>query len=76
MAEGKKSDLGDTPVVAYDPLVSEFPDSGAEASYEKWLIARVQKSLADPRPSVPHADVVAEAEAIIARAEARHKKSA
>ncbi|WP_421758817.1 antitoxin [Devosia sp.] len=76
MTEGKKSDLGDPPVVEYDPLVSEFPNSAAEASYEKWLIARVQKSLADPRPSIPHADVMAEAEAIIARAEARHKKRA
>ena len=76
MADGKKSDPSDPSVVEYDPLISEFPDSAAEASYEKWLIARVQKSLADPRPSVSHADVVAGAEAIIARAEARRKKSA
>lgn len=61
---------------SYDPIVSEFESAEAEASYEKWLIARVAASLADPRPSVAHSTVVAGAEAIIARAEARAKKRA
>jgi hypothetical protein len=68
---------GDKPVVSsYDPRISEFESAEAEAAYEKWLIARVEKSLADPRPSIPHAEVAAGAEAIIARAEAHLKKRA
>jgi len=68
---------GDTPVTtAYDPLISDFDSAEAEADYEKWLIARVERSIADPRPSIPHAEVAAGAEAIIARAEARLKKLA
>lgn len=66
MAEGKK----------LDPIISEFESAEAEASYERWLIARIDASLADPRPSVSHSVVVAGAEAIIARAEARQKKRA
>jgi len=66
MPEGKK----------LDPLISEFESAEAEAAYEKWLTARVGKSLADPRPSIPQADVAAGAEAIIARAEMRLKKRA
>lgn len=60
----------------YDPIASEFQSAEDEASYERWLIARVEKSLADPRPSVPHDEVIASAETIIARAEARLKKRA
>jgi hypothetical protein len=68
---------GDKPVTnAYDPLISEFDSAEAEAGYEKWLIARVERSIADPRPSIPHAEVAAGAEAIIARAEMRLKKLA
>ncbi len=68
---------GDTPAAnAYDPLVSEFESAEAEAAYEKWLIARIERSIADPRPSIPQPEVVAGAEAIIARAEARLKKRA
>lgn len=75
--EAAASRRGDRPVSkSYDPIVSEFENAEAEASYEKWLIARVEASLADPRPSVPHSTVVAGAEAIIARAEARAKRRA
>lgn len=68
---------GDVPPASvYDPITSEFESAEAEARYEKWLLARVAASLDDPRPSVPHSEVVAGAEAIIARAEARAKKRA
>ena len=66
MAEGKK----------LDPIISEFETEEEAAAYEAWLIARVERSIADPRPSIPHEQVTAEAEAIIARAEARQKKRA
>ena len=59
---------------SYDPRLSEFESAEAEAAYEKWLIARVEKSIADPRPSISQAEVAAGAEAIIAQAEARLKR--
>ena len=41
----------------YTPIESEFADSNEEAAYDVWFRAKVEKSLADPRPSIPH-DVV------------------
>ena len=32
----------------------------AAATYNKWFRAQVQKAIDDPRPSIPHADVVSE----------------
>ena len=66
MPEGKK----------LDPIISEFETEEQAASYEAWLIARVERSVADPRPSIPQEQVIAEAEAIIASAEVRQKKRA
>ncbi len=34
-------------------------------SYDAWFRAKVQEALADPRPAVPHEQVVAEARALI-----------
>ena len=59
-----------------DPIISEFETEEEAVAYEAWLVARVERSIADPRPSIPHEQVVAEAEAIISRAEARQKKRA
>lgn len=68
---------GDKPIApSYDPLFSEFDSAEAEAAYEKWLVARVNRSMSDPRPSVSQAAVAAGAEAIIAQAETRLKKRA
>ncbi len=39
------------------PLVSEFETDEQEASYEAWLKAKVEASLADPQASVPHDEV-------------------
>ena len=33
--------------------------------YDKWFRAKVQESLDDPRPTIPHAQVMAEMEAFI-----------
>ena len=46
------------------------------AAYDKWFRAKVQASLDDPRPSIPHDQVMAEMDAIIAEAEQRHRKQA
>jgi hypothetical protein len=47
------------------PLVSEFETEEQEASYTAWLKAKVQASLDDPRPSIPHDKVMAEARALL-----------
>lgn len=52
------------------PLVSEFETPEQEASYTIWLRAKVAASLADPRPPIPHDEVMAEMDAIITEAEA------
>ncbi|MDE1171188.1 MAG: hypothetical protein PW734_08285 [Verrucomicrobium sp.] len=49
------------------------PEMGPQdpAEYDKWFRAKVQASLDDPRPSIPHAQVMAEMDAIISKAVAR-----
>ena len=42
------------------PLVSEFDTQEHEASHTVWLKAKVEKSLIDPRPNVPHDQVMAD----------------
>ena len=42
-----------------DPLIYEF-DTVAEAeSYDAWFRAKVEKSIADPTPSMPHDEAMA-----------------
>jgi hypothetical protein len=50
------------------PIVSEFETPEQAAAYEKWLKRKVADSLADPRPSVPHDEAMAEIRAIVAKA--------
>jgi len=47
------------------PLVSEFETEEQEASYTAWLKAKIQASLNDPRPNIPHDKVMAEARALL-----------
>ena len=54
------------------PLVSEFETEEQATSYVAWVKAKVQASLDDLRPGVPHDQVMAEMEAIIVEAESRH----
>jgi len=42
-----------------DPLVSEFETAEEEASYTAWLRSEIAKSIADPRPSIPHDEAMA-----------------
>jgi hypothetical protein len=56
------------------PLVSEFETAEQEASYTAWLQAKTAASLADPRPAVPHDEVMAEMDALIAEAEAKAQR--
>lgn len=52
-----------------NPIVSEFETEEQAASYDRWFRAKVQASLDDPRPTIPHDQVMAEMEAILAEAE-------
>lgn len=58
------------------PIVSEFETEEQAASYDRWFRVQVQSSLDDPRPCIPHDQVMAEMDAIIAEAEARHRAKA
>lgn len=57
----------------FSPIVSEFESAEQEASYNAWFTAKVEASLKDPRPSVPHDQVMAKMEAIIMAAEQKRK---
>lgn len=59
---------------ALSPLVSEFETIEQEASYTAWLQAKVAASLADPRPAIPHDEVMAEMDALINRIDAEAQK--
>lgn len=54
---------------ALSPIVSEFETEEQAASYDRWFRAKVQASLDDPRPSIPHDQVMARMDAIIEAAE-------
>lgn len=47
------------------PVESEFETEEQAASYDRWFRARVQASLDDPRPSLPHDEVMAEMRALL-----------
>lgn len=46
-------------------MVSEFETAEHEASYTRWLEARVRASLADAAPSEPHDQVMAELDSLL-----------
>ncbi|MEO8716519.1 MAG: antitoxin [Acetobacteraceae bacterium] len=50
---------------------SEFATAEEFEAHDRWFRTRVRASLADPSPTVPHDQVMAEIEAIIAEAEQR-----
>lgn len=51
----------------YNPLVSEYDDADHEARHTAWIQAKVARSLADTRPPIPHAQVMAEMRARLAK---------
>ncbi|WP_193067585.1 type II toxin-antitoxin system RelB family antitoxin [Halomonas sp. 3D7M] len=59
-----------------DPIVSEFETQEQADSYQRWFRERVQASLADPRPGIPHDEVMAEMDALINDIEDQHRKRA
>lgn len=59
-----------------DPIVSEFETQEQADSYDRWFRERVQRSLDDPRPGIPHDEVMAEMDALINDIEAQNRKRA
>lgn len=60
-----------------DPLfsttIAEFENEEQDASYDRWLRAKVQKSLEDPRPSISNEVVMAEMKALMAERRIKHE---
>lgn len=57
------------------PIVSEFETQEQADSYDQWFRAKVEASLANPGPGVPHDEVMARMDAIIAAAEAKRRSA-
>lgn len=51
--------------IPLSPIVSEFETEEQAASYERWFRAKVQASIDDPRPSIPHDEAMAEVERML-----------
>jgi hypothetical protein len=47
------------------PIVSEFESDEEAEDYDRWFRAKVQESLNDPRPSIPHDEAMARLSATI-----------
>ncbi|PJK09327.1 antitoxin [Lysobacteraceae bacterium NML120232] len=54
-----------------DPLISEFETAEAEAAYREWVLVKVAEARACTKPVIPHDQVMAEVEALIASKRAR-----
>ncbi|WP_434986899.1 type II toxin-antitoxin system RelB family antitoxin [Vreelandella zhaodongensis] len=55
-----------------DPRISEFETQEQADSYDRWFRERVQRSLDDPRPPIPHDDVMAEMRALLESKKRHH----
>lgn len=63
-------------MIARSPIVSEFETEEQETSYNRWFRAKVQASLANPGPGIPHDEVMARMDALIDAAERKQRESA
>jgi len=50
---------------ALDPTESEFGSTAEAEAYDAWFRTKVREALDDPRPGIPHEQVMAEMQAII-----------
>lgn len=66
MAEGKK----------LDPIISEFETEEQAESYDRWFRKKVQASIDDPRPRIPHKEAMARVDEAIKRAAAKARTKA
>lgn len=56
------------------PIESEFTTAEEAEAYDRWLRAKVQESLDDPRPNIPHDQVMARMRALLAQKKILRKK--
>ena len=56
-----------------DPIVSEFETQEQADSYDRWLKAKVQRSIDNPGQGMPHDQVMTKVDVIIADAEQRQR---
>ena len=49
------------------PIVSEFETQEVADAYDVWFRAKVQASIDDPRPSIPHDQVMDEIQAFLTK---------
>ncbi|WP_341022748.1 hypothetical protein [Brevundimonas diminuta] len=59
-------------MVKLSPIESEFASTEEAEAYDAWFRAKVEASLADERPPLPHGRVMAEMRALI---DSRRKKA-
>ncbi|AZF37989.1 hypothetical protein C4J85_3234 [Pseudomonas sp. R4-34-07] len=62
--------------VPLSPIVSEFETEEQASSHDLWFRKKVEKSLNNPGPGVPHDEVMARVEAIIQEAERQQRAKA
>ncbi|GHE19738.1 antitoxin [Halomonas urumqiensis] len=55
-----------------DPRISEFDTQEQADSYDRWFRERVQRSLDDPRPNIPHDEAMARIRGLIESKNRRH----
>jgi hypothetical protein len=55
-----------------DPIVSEFDTEEQAASYDRWLLAKVQKAQENVKALIPHDQVMAQARALIEQKRKKH----
>lgn len=65
-----------TTATPLDPRVSEFETQEQADSYDRWFRAQVQAAIDDPRPCIPHDQVMAHMDARIAELKAKRQKVA
>lgn len=57
-----------------DPRLSQFATQEEADSYDRWLRSKIEASRNDPRPSIPHEEVMAHAKATIDRIAERKRQ--
>ena len=51
--------------IPLSPIVSAFEIEEQAASHDRWVRAKVQASIDDPRPSIPHDEAMAEVKRVL-----------
>ncbi|MBP2275092.1 MAG: stability determinant [Bryobacteraceae bacterium] len=47
------------------PIESEFESTEAAEAHDRWVRAKVAQALAEPAPSIPHDQVMADLQAVL-----------